>query len=249
MSQALPVGDSPDRRKLGEKIAEKLEKEIVQKGWPIGSVLGSEADLLARLNVSRAILREAVRVLEHHGVATMRRGPGGGLVVTAPDSDAAVRASSLVLEYMNATPEHVFEARSSLELKCVELATERIDESGIIRVRETLHLEEQAQREGRYPTHDLHTVLADLTGNPAFVLFVEVLTNLTSGSRQGERTQKTAAAARLAHDKIAEAVISGDVALARHRMQAHLAAIGTWMGKSGGSSARPKRAAAADPRP
>jgi len=165
------------------------------------------------------------------------------------DSDAAVRASSLVLEYMNATPEHVFEARSSLELKCVELATERIDESGIIRVRETLHLEEQAQREGRYPTHDLHTVLADLTGNPAFVLFVEVLTNLTSGSRQGERTQKTAAAARLAHDKIAEAVISGDVALARHRMQAHLAAIGTWMGKSGGSSARPKRAAAADPRP
>jgi DNA-binding FadR family transcriptional regulator len=153
-------------------------------------------------------------------------------VVTAPDSEAAVRASSLVLEYLNATPEHVFEARSALELKCVELATARIDESGIQRIRETLAIENERQREGGLGTHDLHTVLAELSGNPAFVLFIEVLTTLTTGSRRGHRTPQAVADVRVAHDKIAEAVISGDVALARHRMRAHLTAIGEWMNRA-----------------
>jgi DNA-binding FadR family transcriptional regulator len=236
MSQALSVGNGHSGRKLGETIAAQLEKEIVDSGWPVGTVLGSEAELLAQLSVSRAVLREAIRVLEHHGVATMRRGPGGGLVVTAPDSEAAVRASSLVLEYMNATPQHVFQARSALELKCVELATECIDEDGIGRLREILATEKEKQREGGLGTHDLHLVLAELTGNPALVLFVEVLTNLTSGSRHGFRSANSDEV-RLAHDKIAEAVIAGDVALARHRMQVHLKAIGAWMNSSSQTNA------------
>jgi len=229
MSQALSVPPGPDGRKLGQKIAEQLEGEIIAKGWPVGLVLGSETDLLGRLNVSRAVLREAVRVLEHHGVATMRRGPGGGLVVTAPEPDAAVRASALMLEYTGADSQHVFEARSALELKCVELASERINEAGILRLREVLALERETQREGGLGSHDLHRVLAELTGNPAFVLFIDVLTTLTTDTSRGKRSAQAASDVRHAHDKIAEAVIAGDTALARHRMQAHLAAIGAWM--------------------
>lgn len=241
MAEASMLAEGPTGRKLGETIAYRLEQEIVQSGWPIGYVLGSEADLIARLKISRAVLREAVRVLEHHGVATMRRGPGGGLVVTAPESDAAVRASALMLEYMNASPEHVFEARSALELKCVELATERIDEAGILRLRETLALEQEKQREGGLGTHDVHKVLAELSGNPALVLFIEVLTNLSNAGGSGESTSRVAADVRRAHDKIAEAVIAGDAALARHRMQAHLAAIGKWLAGS------PRKAALSAP--
>jgi DNA-binding FadR family transcriptional regulator len=237
MGQLLALADGPDKRKLGERIAEKLERRIAKQGWPIGHVLGSETELLAELKVSRAVLREAVRVLEHHGVATMRRGPGGGLVVTAPEAGAAVRASALMLEYLNATPQQIFEARSALELKCVELATERIDEDGIKRLREVLATEEEVQRAGSLGSHGLHTLLAELTGNPAFVLFIRILTELTTGTSQGEQTPTAAAEVRVAHDKIAEAVIAGDTAVARHRMQVHLAAIDAWM-------TRPRRSAA-----
>ena len=227
-----------DRRngpKLGERVAEMLERRIIEQGWPVGHVMGSETELLAELGISRAVLREAVRVLEHHGVATMRRGPGGGLVVTVPDAGAAVRASALMLEYLSATPQQIFEARSALELKCVELATERIDEDGIARLRQTLAAEEETQRQGGLGSHGLHTLLAELTGNPAFVLFIRVLTDLTTGTSRGERTPAAAAEVRVAHDKIAEAVISGDIALARHRMQAHLAGIDAWMTRRPGS--------------
>ena len=109
-------------RKLGEQLAERVEEEIIASGWPVGKVLGSEADLIERYGVSRAVFREAMRIVDHHGVAEMRRGPGGGLVVVAPKSDAAIRTLSLNLEYLDLTPEQINEARLAIELACVRTA-------------------------------------------------------------------------------------------------------------------------------
>ena len=76
--------------KLGEITAMKIEAQIAARGWTQGEVLGSESELLDEYGVSRAVLREAIRLLEHHGVATMRRGPGGGLIVRHPEPASAV---------------------------------------------------------------------------------------------------------------------------------------------------------------
>ena len=93
-----------------------MEEEIIASGWPVGKVLGSEAELIERYGVSRAVFREAMRIVDHHGVAEMRRGPGGGLVVVAPKADAAVRTLSLNLEYLDLTPKQINEARLAIEL-------------------------------------------------------------------------------------------------------------------------------------
>src|SRR5487761_879245 len=91
-SGILVTGDAADlsagrakSAKLAESAARRLEAEIAEVGWPVGQILGSEPELIERLGVSRAIFREAVRLLEQDNVASMRRGPGGGLIVTAPD--------------------------------------------------------------------------------------------------------------------------------------------------------------------
>jgi DNA-binding FadR family transcriptional regulator len=217
----------PLKGKRAELIARRLENEIIAKGWPVGEVLGSEAEFVDRLNISRSVFREAVRLLEHHNMATMRRGPGGGLVVTAPQPLATARVMALTLEYMGATPEDLFEARSALELKCVEMASARIDEDGVRLLRETCEREAESQLgEGALGTHDIHLVLAQLSGNPAFVVFLEVLTTLTAHMVPGRAANpEMIGQVRHAHDRIAEAVISGDAALARHRMQAHLQAM------------------------
>jgi DNA-binding FadR family transcriptional regulator len=230
--------------KLAEMIARKLEDEIIAQGWPIGKVLGSEAELVERLGISRSVFREAVRLLEHHCVATMRRGPGGGLVVTAPEPLAAARVMALTLEYMGARVEDLLEARSALELKFVELASVRIDEDGIGLLRQTCADEARSQESGEIlGTHDIHRVIAQLSGNPAFVVFLEVLTKLTGHATSGGTVEPMLVSQiRHAHDKIAEAVISQDSALARYRMQAHLEAMAKWLGssESSGKSARSK---------
>ena len=56
-----------------------------------GDLVGTEPELIEREGVSRALLREAVRLLEHHHIARMRRGPGGGLFVMAPERQCGHR--------------------------------------------------------------------------------------------------------------------------------------------------------------
>jgi DNA-binding FadR family transcriptional regulator len=170
-------------------------------------------------------MREAIRVLEHHEIAVMRRGPKGGLSVTKPNAAAAVRATALNLDFLNAGPRDVFEARSTLELRCVELAADRIDEHGIKRLRAAVAVEEQPGHECTTSSHEIHQILADLSGNPAFGLFIDVLTQLTTAVRTSVKEQPGPSETHQAHRLIAEAVIAGDAALARHRMRAHLVAV------------------------
>jgi DNA-binding FadR family transcriptional regulator len=219
------VGETGGGGKRAQGIAEELTRQIVDERYPVGRVIGSESDLLERFNVSRAVLREAIRVLEHHGIAVMRRGPGGGLAVSEPKTTAAVRATALNLDFLNAGLRDVFEARSTLELRCVELAAEHIDEAGIARLRAAVAAEQQSGHVCTVASHEIHQILADLSGNPAFTLFIDVLIQLTAASRTSSRHQPPASEVHQAHQLIADAVIAGDAAVARHRMQAHLIAV------------------------
>src|SRR3546814_20446629 len=66
---------------------------------------------MERYGVSRAVLREAVRVLEHHQVAKMRRGPGGGLFVSEPGVAATTEAVALHLHRLAIPTAQLFEVR------------------------------------------------------------------------------------------------------------------------------------------
>lgn len=229
---AKPTTTAKPGQRLAEVVAARIEEEIVERGWPIGELLGSEAELIARYDVSRAVFREAVRIVEHHGVARMRRGPGGGLIITEPDASAVQAAIALYLRYAGVDRVALFEARAALEIAAVTAAAERITEEGIARLRATLEAEEaegeQAMLEAH--THDLHVVIAELTGNPAMALFIEVLNRLNEEMllpevRKQPSLDEDVAAYHKAHVAIVDAIARGDAALAQHRMRRHLDAI------------------------
>lgn len=221
--------------KLAEVVAGKIQRDIIRRGWPVGEVLGSEADLLKQHRVSRALFREAVRLLEHHGIAAMRRGPGGGLVVTEPDPHAVTEAVALYLEYAGINPAHLHEARHALELEAVELLAERITDDGVRRLREALeHEEEIPDRDINLASHDVHVLIAELTGNRSLWLFVTVLTRLTQQHAVRPDplpvpADRMADEVRSAHRRIVEAIIARDAELARRRMLRHLRAITPWL--------------------
>lgn len=236
-----------DSRRLGEVLAERIEDEIISSGLPIGTVLGSEPELIERYRVSRAVFREAIRIVDHHGVAQMRRGPGGGLVVAKPDLDAVVRAVALQLEFAHIRQDQVYEARKAIELKCVEIATNQIDDDGKRRLRELLEAEEErikATRQrrrprGDLPSHDFHSLLAELTGNPAMHLFAQMIILVLGGqSPRAHSLESVAHDVHLAHVKIAEAVIAGDSEVAQRRMAKHLESVMNYITKTSDSSGR-----------
>jgi DNA-binding FadR family transcriptional regulator len=220
---------------LAQIIAERVEADVISKGWPIGEVLGSEASLIDRYGVSRAVFREAVRIVEHHGIARMRRGPGGGLVVTRPDPAAIQHAARLYLQYAGVQRNDLFQARSALEIAGVAAATENMNEENIALLRAALAEEQADLHAGSGHSRRLHVVISELTGNPALVLFVDVLTKLDEeivvrSWESGGEPPEAMVASHHAHVAIAEAMTSGDVSLAQHRMRRHLDAIAALTG-------------------
>lgn len=205
---------------------------IAAKGFPVGEVIGTEPGLMSELGVSRAVFREAVRLLEQDEVAQMRRGPGGGLIVTAPRASSVARAAALHLQFLGAGADDIFEARTALELQTADLAAQRIDEKGIGMLRAALDDEAELQDEGgQLGSSHVHLVIAELTGNPALRLFVEVMARLTPGVPPTDPAAGAARQAdvRHAHERIVDAIVAGDSSLARHRMLRHLQGIGSYL--------------------
>ena len=214
--------------KLAELVAVALREDIERAGWPIDSVLGSEAELIERYDVSRAILREAVRILEHDGAVRTKRGPGGGLVVTAPDSAAIVRAAGLALEHDKVTPQQLVDVRSALEVAAARMTAESVtpEIAGML----LLSVETERNAGDRaIHLYDVHHRIAMASGSRPLALFVRVVSELVGrhvepSAKHGESLPTIAAQTHQAHQRIAEAIAAGDADLAEQRMRRHLSA-------------------------
>ena len=174
--------------KRAAKIARCIEADIVRRGWAVGESLGSEAALQQRYEVSRSVLREAVRLVEHHQVARMRRGPNGGLLICEPDAGPATRAVVIYLEFLGTTLDDLLNARLVFEPLAAALAAEHIDEAGIGRLRAVLRAEEQWQPGLPAPRDEFHIALAEQSKNPVLQLFIDVLMRLTKRYARASRT-------------------------------------------------------------
>lgn len=204
-------------------MAHAIVVDVAARGWPEGEVLGSEPELLERYGVSRAVFREAVRLVEHKEVARMRRGPGGGLVITRPTVESVMDAVAVYLFHVGASVDEVFEARLILEEVVSELAPSRLTEEDLVKLRELMARE----RAGEVEDHrELHALLAELTRNPAIELFVDLLNRVSILFLDDPALLEgsTVSASALAHTAIGEAVLAGDEGLARYRMRKHLIA-------------------------
>lgn len=216
-------------------IARDIEADIVRRGWPVGASLGSENALQRRYGVSRSVLREAVRLVEHHQVARMRRGPGGGLLISEPDAGPATRAVVIYLEHLGTTLADLLNARLVLEPLAASLAAERIDEAGIERLRAVLHAEQQWRPGLPPPRDEFHITLAEQSKNPVLQLFIDVLMRLTTRYALRSRTDTADEAIEALdhmhndHSEIVAAVTAGDAARAKTLSERHAEAVNAWL--------------------
>ncbi len=132
----LPV----KRARAHELVIEVIEDRILSGALKVGDALPPERELAANLEVSRAGVREAVRVLESQGVLRSQPGAGAaaGTFVAALPREALSRFLRLHVALSNFTVQDVTEARVVLERASAASAAAQLDESGRARIAEAL---------------------------------------------------------------------------------------------------------------
>lgn len=203
-------------KKLAQRLAEQIEKDIVGAGWPVGRSLGREADLLARYPVSRAVLREAIAIVEQDGIVQMRRGVRGGLFVMAPAEQTVVLALRNFLEAVGVDIDELQFAYNAIEGLMLQLAARKLNPASM----EHLCQLDAQMRQGKQSlvfARELFETIAATAENPVLSVFVAVLAQLgvsltrfhDVSDRQVAEYVQTAMASR--HAQI-QALIANDLA-------------------------------------
>lgn len=96
-------------------VADRLRRQIVSGELSEGDQLPPEEELTAQFGVARTTLREALRVLESQGLVAIRRGRGGGPIVTHPSLGPISVALATSLQLQGASVGDLDDARRLIE--------------------------------------------------------------------------------------------------------------------------------------
>jgi len=172
-------GLAPDR--LSSRITDQLEKLIATEFAP-GNLLPNEKDLSARFQVSRIVIREAMKMLEDRGVVEVRAGRGTTVVSPTPEhvKDALFRlfrAGGIpTLQEM----EGLLELRSVLEEKAAELSAKRAKPMELAEIEAALMGMRFGKNADDIYAADLrfHLAVARASGNRFFEMVLGPLTHV-----------------------------------------------------------------------
>jgi len=220
-----------------EKISEIIAREIIRdcRGMPPGTMLPSEAKLLELYRVSRASLREALRLLEVQGLIIMRPGPGGGPMVAEADSVHFGRMASLFFHMSGATYRQTLEARLNLEPIIAAMIARRQDPEDIQALRDYVE-NARTNLAGKLPPTafaitesqervlEFHAMLMNMAGNPVLTLIVRALQDMRVDHMGGGDLSVLEHEFVHVHDDIANAIIEGRADDAAHLMRQHIEA-------------------------
>jgi DNA-binding FadR family transcriptional regulator len=217
------------RQKAYEEVAAELRRQIVDGDRPNGERLPNENALAAQYGVSRATIREALRLLTAQDLIRTAKGAGGGSYVQAPSPRSIadfLRGSFNVLSAAeHLTVEELLEARELLEVPAARLAAARRVGEDVARLREAIRAGGQktdADAEFAY-NKDFHAVVLDACGNTLLAIAAQpVFTVLMTGFDRTSLGARFHQAVRSQHREIADAIDKGDGDLAGTLMHDHL---------------------------
>ena len=213
-----------------EQVADQLRSLIVSGKLEQGGRLPTETQLARDLGVSRATVREALRLLAAQGLVRTAKGQTGGSYVTLPTVDHISESLSsnitLLADARDLTLEELIEVRELLEVPAARLAARRRREGDVDRLRATIPPDRPVLDTQSEFVHnrDFHATLIECCENRLLQIAAQPVFSAlqTSLSRSG-LPRVFHRSIHLHHARIVEAVEAGDEDSAAAEMHSHLA--------------------------
>lgn len=228
----MPNDAHLDTVSAAESVAKSLADMILTQ-MQRGASLPSEADLALRYSVSRLTIREAVKLLAGRGLLDLARGRRA--IVREPDGSAFADFLTAVLHNDSKGLFDLIEVRYSLEVQSANLAAKRANRAGLTAIENALERMRSAastntpQAVEEFSNADVgfHEAIALASGNRVLGYLFEAMSGpLRDGiriSRSGQETRGHTIDDTLnAHQKILDAIRSGNGRAASEAMRIHL---------------------------
>jgi len=170
-----------NRSTLVAQVAEQMEQMIENGQWKVGEKIPSEPELMAKFDISRNTLREAIQSLVHVGLIETRQGIG-----TTIKSNSGLE---LVLErrIQKSNLLESLEVRLGLEREAAQLAAERRTVDDLQRIQSCLNECRIASKNNdlfRFVKMDIafHKSIVQATHNKMFIELYESITDALQNS-------------------------------------------------------------------
>jgi GntR family transcriptional regulator, transcriptional repressor for pyruvate dehydrogenase complex len=221
-------------QKLCDIVASDILHRIVSEGIGVGSRLPPEPQMVAEYGVGRATVREALRILESHGIIRLALGPKGGpIVATNPDAGFQ-RGLALHLHFRQTTLRQLVQTRLLIEpamaWAAAESATpeliERLNNSIEVTARDSKVSEQHYKR----TTQRFHETICTFSDNPAVNLIADGMRSLWEARSNLLRHAHEAQDSVIHdHQEIAQAIGDKAPADAHRLMSAHMLRYAEWV--------------------
>jgi len=216
-----------DVPKASDVLAHQLRERILTGELPEGTVLPAERELVKQTRMSRATVREALRILEVQNLVRVRAGRAGGAFVQRPTTQSMANSVTMLIRGQKIKLADLMETREALEPICAELAArKRTDDDLAVLDRANENLADQNADLPAFlqANLDWHMGVARAGHNELLIGFMTALSDaIYTGTENAAFVDETVRAdTGRAHRSITNAIRSRDADAASRRMRRHV---------------------------
>lgn len=235
------------QNRIAVEIVNQLKAAILSGRFTPGQRLPTERELTGQFEVSRVVVREAIRELEIKGLVKILQGPAGGAYVTDLSPDHLDNAFLDLFLYKRVSVAEMIQARVLVEGEIARLAAVRCEVESARRLQQAL----AAEKDGRSSHADFvsnrlrfHHLLAEICGNRLFQAIASALCRLTGEVILEVKPVKKVIHRPEEHLAILRAVAAHDAEGAAGAMKTHLQNMGKRLSRLEGGYRRKLESAA-----
>lgn len=213
--------------KASDVLANQLRERILSGDLAEGSPLPAERELVRQTQMSRATVREALRILEVQNLVRVKAGRAGGAFVQRPSTTSMANSVSMLIRGRRINLIDLMETREAIEPFCAHVAARKRTDADLSALeRCNVVMEDSGDDLGKFlqANLDWHVGVALASHNELLIGFMMALSDaLYAGTEDAafiDDVVRTHTAR--AHRAISSAIRDRDPAAASRRMLGHV---------------------------
>lgn len=217
--------------KAADVLATVLREKILKGELPEGAELPAEREMGEQAGLSRATVREALRILESEGLISTRTGRKGGSSVARPSSATIENSVGIFIRGQRIRFEAVLETRAAIEPASARFAALHRTDDDLAELERCHANLEQASRDSDLQAYvkanlDWHVQVVRASHNELLIAFISAVSQpvYEATEVEGFNSQQVRDAVIKAHLKVMDAIRESDGDAAARRMERHVSA-------------------------